>query len=279
MFYDRIWKKENKKLIFCINSGRAGSQYLATLLDTAQEVRAFHEPEPAMNGQYLHMVDQHGYENTYKQRRVKGSAIHKTLKKMRKNEVYCETNHMFIKTFFDVVIDEFKNVEVIILRRDIAHILKSFIELNYFTGRNEAWKDWMTSPNTRSHAIDCIDRDEILDQYDLCIAYLIDIEARIQRFLKEYPHIPVHMVRLEQLNDIENVKKLFDALHITMTPETYRVIGEKMNIREKRKKEFDTHSTLKYCRERIIEYMKIANLKGIKIPNTIAFDSDIFVEK
>jgi len=265
-------REENRKLIFCINSGRSGSHYLVTLLNTAKEIRAFHEPEPAMNGQYLQLINQYEYKDTYGRRKIKCNAIRKTLREMEENKIYCETNHMFIKTFFDVVIDAFKNVGIIILRRELVHVLKSFIELNYFTNKNEAWKDWMSSPNAKTHAIDCIDKDENLDQYDLCIAYLIDIEARIQRFLGKYPHLPIYEVRLEQLNDIESVKKLFAELDITMTHETYKVIGEKVNTREKRKKEFDNHTSLEYCRERIIEYIEKADLRGIKIPKSIAFD-------
>ncbi|MBW7898496.1 hypothetical protein B188_13730 [Candidatus Brocadiaceae bacterium B188] len=43
-------KDPDHRLLFSINPGRSGSQYLAELLGTAEEVTSFHEAEPPMNG-------------------------------------------------------------------------------------------------------------------------------------------------------------------------------------------------------------------------------------
>ncbi len=265
-------RTDNRRLIFCINSGRAGSNYLAALLNTAEEVSAFHEPRPAMNGKYLQMVNRYDYKMTYNLRKIKCKAIYKILKNMSQNEIYCETNHMFIKTFFDVVSDTFKNIEVIILHRSLAHVLKSFIELNYFTNLNKAWPKWMSSPNARTKAIACIDSDSNLDQYDLSIAYLIDIESRALRFQKEYPEVRVHQVRLESLNDYSNVESLFQDLRITITGNTKNLFGEKINTRENVKDVYNNQVDLGYCRKRLELYMEKAIAQGIAIPNTLALE-------
>ena len=46
------------RLIFCINSGRAGSNYLAELLNSAVGVYSFHEPNPQMIGDNLNLINQ-----------------------------------------------------------------------------------------------------------------------------------------------------------------------------------------------------------------------------
>ena len=115
----------NNRMLFCINSGRSGSEYLSKLLCTAKGVNSFHEPEPNMSGKYLRMINEFQYPETFKKRRYKCKGIKKILKRMSSNEIYCETNHMFIKTFFDVILEDFKNVEVIILRRELSLVLKS----------------------------------------------------------------------------------------------------------------------------------------------------------
>lgn len=261
-----------QRLIFCINSGRAGSNYLAELLGTAREVISFHEADPNMAGKYLHSLHKCSYAETRGERRIKSEAIKKILKSFSRDQVYCETNHMFIKTFFDVIIEDFEYVEVIILRRQLALVLKSFIELNYFTNKNEIWPDWMSSPNAQTAAIRCISQDEKLDQYDLCIAYLIDIEARIGRFRREYPWIKTHDVRLEALNDYKNVERLFDDLLITSTKKTKKITGRIVNVRHQRKREFNNKAQVRYCRERIDLYLTKAKSMGMQLPNTLALD-------
>jgi hypothetical protein len=260
----------DRRVFFSINSGRSGSQYLAELLGTAEEVTSFHEAEPFMNEEYLHLVNQFSYPDTIKKRRLKAKAIKKILRGLPPDQIYCETNHMFIKTFFDVIAEEFQNLEVIILRRELAFVLKSFIELGYFSDKNSAWADWMTNPNAKTAALPCISSDDRLDQYDLCIAYLFDIEARALRFQKAYPLVKTHQVRLESLNDYFNVESLFRDLKITMTDKTKSFLGRKTNTREKAKNNYDNPSDLEYCRKRIEIYIEKALSSGIVLPDTLA---------
>ena len=121
----------NHRLIFCINSGRSGSNYLAKLLGTAKEVMSYHEPYPQMIGNYLTLINQEDYTTSFTARKIKTFGIKDLLLKLPARQVYFESNHMFIKTFFDVVIQDFSKVEVIILRRYLPKVLKSFIELGY----------------------------------------------------------------------------------------------------------------------------------------------------
>src|SRR4051794_15459968 len=95
----------DRKLIFCINSGRSGSKYLAQLLGTARNVKAHHEAEPKMNGEFIDMINTQPLEATREKRRVKVNAIVDLLRASGRKDVYAETNHTFIKTFYDVVLE------------------------------------------------------------------------------------------------------------------------------------------------------------------------------
>jgi hypothetical protein len=258
------------RLIFCINSGRSGSNYLAEILGSAAEVTSFHEAEPHMNGRYLDMVNRYPYRETFRKRQIKSAAIRKILHRFPPRQVYCETNHMFIKTFFDVILSDFKNVEVVILRRELALVLKSFIELGYFSPKNPVWADWMSSPNARTSALPCTALDAELDQFDLCIAYLFDIEARAIRFQKEFPDVPTLDVRLESLNDFEQIRNLFAWLRIEPTENTRMVSLRTVNERKEKKKRYGNPTDLDYCRERIHAYIKNAQAAGIVLPRTAA---------
>src|SRR4051812_30999500 len=156
---------KDRHLIFSINSGRSGSKYLAELLATSPNVKSFHEAEPKMSGEFVEMINAKPLEDSRDKRRVKVKAIEEILRSTPPETVYAETNHTFITTFYDVVLEEFQNVDVIILRRDLARVLKSFIELGYFSPSNPLSREWMSSPNAATAALPAIGPDASLDQF------------------------------------------------------------------------------------------------------------------
>jgi len=224
------------RLIFSINSGRSGSNYLAALLGSALEVTGFHEAEPHMNGRYLDMANRYPYRETIRKKQIKSTATRKIQDGRAPGRVYCETNHMFIKTFFDVILSDFEKVQVVILWRELALVLKSFSELGYFSPKNPVWSEWMSRPNARTSSLPCIAPDVELDHFDLCITYLFYIEARTVRFQKAFPDVPTLDVRLENLNDFEQVRDLFARLRIEPTEKTITVSLRTMSERKEKKK-------------------------------------------
>ena len=257
------------EFIFSINSGRSGSNYLCNLLGTAKNSISFHEASPQMNKQYLKLVNNHSYNFSYKERMVKVNKI-KSVKLSGK--IYCETNHMFIKTFHDVAAESFgTSMNVIILRRYLPDILKSFIELSYFN-KNPASFEWMTDPNANTAAIQCIDKTNKLNHFEKCIAYLIDIEGRAQRFKKDNPNIKTHDVRIEDLNNVTYVANLFKTLNLQKTNKTYNFVGTVINQRDARKQHFKNKVSISECEDKIYKYIDRAKKLGIDMPNELALD-------
>ena len=74
-------QNKDKHFIFSINSGRAGSQYLSELLNTAPEVKSFHEPDPNMTGPYLELISSAPYSDSFSERKIKVQAILKEVSK------------------------------------------------------------------------------------------------------------------------------------------------------------------------------------------------------
>jgi hypothetical protein len=203
-------------------------------------------------------------------RRIKAEAIAKILCASGPDETYAETNHTFITTFFDVVLEDFRKIDIVILRRDLALVLKSFIELGYFSPKNPLSFSWMSSPNAATAALPAIGPDQALDQFDLCIAYLLDIEARAQRFRKEYPDVRTHDVGLEKLNEIAMVENLFQQLNLTATDATKELCGRVSNVRPLRKERAANSTTMDECRKRLSDYVEKAKALGIEIPASAA---------
>ncbi|MCB0402128.1 MAG: hypothetical protein KDD41_08595 [Flavobacteriales bacterium] len=262
-----IFKK--KQYIFCINTGRAGSEYLANILSTANSVWADHEPEPQMIGKYLNLVTEKEYAETYAQREFKVAEIRKIIRSSFKTN-YIETNHMFIKTFYDVVIKKLKPVKVVFLKRNLVDTLHSFYQLGYFSDRNEAWKEWMISPYAKTAALPCLLREEEKDDVGLSLAYLLDIYYRGYRFMEEYPEIPVIEVALEDLNDRDKVLELFHFLNLKPTAGTYDLIGQRKNNRSERKKQIGSKEISRdYLVERTNTYIDKLEAQGYKIRDKV----------
>ena len=107
-----------------------------------------------MTGSYLRRVQNAPLSQSMLPRRIKIAAINRRLAAMEPQQVYAETSHMFIKTFADVVLDYYQNVEVIVLRRQLDQVLRSCMELGWFSQRNPIWQLWMSvpQPGRASHA-------------------------------------------------------------------------------------------------------------------------------
>lgn len=260
-------------LIFCINSGRSGSGYLGNLLATAEKVAAFHEPEPTMSGKYLDMVMRAPLADSASQRMCKVRAIRSQLAKLPQDWTYVETNHMFIKTFFDVVMAAFSpdRLSIVILRRDLAKILYSFIRLGYFSDMNPVWSDWMHRVPSANSPFTPFMPYESMDSYDRAISYLIDIEARAVRFKENYPLVRIVETDLEDLQNREGVTALFSALGLSPTAKTWENNTEVVNDRSERKQGLNIPCTEDYCRERIEKYLENCRKSGISLPRIAGF--------
>jgi len=261
--------RKDIRFIFCINSGRAGSEYLATLLGTAAKAHSFHEPEPQMIGDCLHSVARNGLESTFTDRRIKSKAIVKIVSQFPDQSTYIETSHMFIKTFYDVVLHDLNNVHVIHLQRDLLQTLKSFVQLCFFSEKNSAWPDWLISPNAQTAMIKPIDDDNNMDSIDLSIAYLIEIEARAAAFQQKYPQIPFHETDINDLNDLDRVKALFADLGLSFTPDTEKIVGEKINQRSEKKNKYASQVGEEELKERIRSYLEKGQRLGITFPDRV----------
>ena len=212
------------------------------------------------------------YIPVYAAKLQKVIAIWRTLRSLPRDCVYIETNHMFIISFYDVIMRHFRDVTVIHLRRYLPKVLKSFLELDSF-GKSPHTPFWTTPPDSPSAAIAPPMPIDQMDQCDRCIAYLIDIEARAERFRRRFPHTPVLEVRLEELNDWHHVERLFRDLGLTPTEATRQRTGAVMNARRQRKdavRQSASSAQLEadedYCLDRINRYVTLCASAGIELP-------------
>src|SRR5439155_1492090 len=94
--------RSSVKYIFCITTGRSGTEYLSSLFYCARDVLSQHEPSPVCNGGQMQLFNLDLGEACEHPMLVltqeKLNTITQKLQQKRK-KIYFEANHQFIKGF------------------------------------------------------------------------------------------------------------------------------------------------------------------------------------
>mmetsp|Transcript_10116 Transcript_10116/g.37007 ORF Transcript_10116/g.37007 Transcript_10116/m.37007 type:complete len:505 (+) Transcript_10116:61-1575(+) len=195
-------------MVFSINTGRSGSNYLAELFSTIDNVTALHEPG-RNHGGIRHALQNERFNTSW-------STITRRMKKMNqfcveltaaRGHTYIETNPNFKMWFWDIVFEFFVrnkflgcSVDVLIVRRYVPALVKSLYELGWFTEKDGY--EWMVTANSINSPVKAPLPDESMDAYDKLISYIIFTEAITQMIIKDangHPRIRFHEFRSEDL--------------------------------------------------------------------------------
>ncbi len=253
-----------KRLIFSINSGRTGSQYLKEILGTHADILSFHEAQPNMAFGYLKLCKNRGLKETWRHRHIKVAAIKNSL---RPNKIYSETSHLFIKSFYDVVMNEFLpkgyRIDVIVLRRYLPNIVNSLMRLNW-EGCEPNWYYRL------GDAISVLKRpSKKLIRMDEVLGYLFDIEAQVHHFQRLYPKVNLIDARLETIQTPEEIMGLFDKLDLSHPNEARlnQVAGKPVNqVRLKKKPSALSDDKEAIILRRVAYMQRLMESEGIALP-------------
>jgi len=220
-----IMNKENK-FIFSINTGRAGSEYLALLLSMTQECQSFHEAYPNFAGDPIRKFNTLGPENTLDLQRIK---INQILNDCSSGKpIYADTSHVFIKSWYYAAVKDLRNISVIWLRRNSQETINSLLRLNTIPDKSLSARNWYLRTD---YPFNLTAPPKNRTNKALCEWYVEEIETRAQKFHQTYPHIPFYEVWLHDLNSEENVLNLLRGLHLTPLLEIKKIIGAKKNLK------------------------------------------------
>lgn len=247
--------------MFCINTGRSGSHYLANILNNCSNVKAFHEPDPIMNGKPMVDYLKGDKSALLKLLDKKIEIIHQSVKK---GEVYFETNHSFIKGFAWEIVNKFPHSEiaVIYLKRDVKAVVNSFFRigttpLNY-NGKMWMFNPLMKSPETKvslkfklEYRILFFFNRFLKSKYnkflfkfrkpkyfiekekDYLKWYVQETDLQAKKFIKKYPNVKCFEIDTNSLNVTEVYRTMFDFFGIEFLPKKsfYSKIGITTNLK------------------------------------------------
>jgi len=258
-------------LIFAITSGRTGTKFFSQLFSSAKNVLCFHELHPLMSHDYLRAPL---WETYHERMSVKAAAIAGRIgdRNWPPQTSFCDTSNYFIKSWWDVAIDRFAAdypIIVVIVRRHLAQVLKSMVDLGWFGGKGKVVGKFLYTANSNNSFVQPLLADEEMDHYDKALTHLFDVEAKAQFFKRRFarhPNIRIHEICLEQVShSVDAAKRFLRSLGLEPTSRTEAAVtsGE-TNARVDKK---PVTSNITYAQERIDRFVAMYKHRGLWLPS------------
>jgi hypothetical protein len=275
-----VQRSSRPPFIFAISSGRTGTKFFQQLLSTARRVQCFHELHPLMSHDYLRLP----YWETYHERlSVKAGAIAGRISELSwpAGTAYCDTSNYFIKSWWDVAVDRFAAdypLVVIVIRRRMADVLKSMVDLNWFGGVGRTCGKFLYTANSNISFVQSLAADEEMDHYDKALSHLFDVEAKAQFFKRRFgkhPNIRVHEVCLEQVTaSTDAARRFLVSLGLEPTPATDHVLASGETNARADKKQGAAASNASYAQQRIDAFVARYREQGVWLPSAPHVDAE-----
>ena len=216
--YRHLWDKRNQardpKFVFVATTGRSGTEFLQKIFSTLPGCSAHHEAWPIMHDHVLRAWND-GEE--WLARRTYWVQKSVNIRRMTgDNDLYVETNHLFIKSFARYAIQDFgSRLRIIHLRRDAVSVARSMVALGAVPGTAHG-NDWYLdyrAPRNLLKMEDLLGEGGDLDHdFFRCLWYWYEIETRIHALKARYPEIPWFVLDWEGQIPLTDVADLIRGL-------------------------------------------------------------------
>ena len=233
----RWWySRQNKSVrsyVFVCSTGRCGTNTISDVFARTSTVASLHEPYPTMysNGSDLSI--------THQKRLSLIKRKHLNILRASKEKLaYIESNHMFIKTFFNIAIDflPIEKIKLIHVRREPFSVASSFYSINSIPGRPPTGDRFLLDPFGKDNMIDLsqeLKSNEFSHDFYKCLWYWYEVEARIAK-AKESTGEKISWLTLQtkELNSENKINELIEFVDLT---EEITHIQELVGVRSNQK--------------------------------------------
>lgn len=251
--------------IFCINTGRSGSDYLRKIFQHVQGCQAFHEAEPIGNGSTIRdfFARRHQAVREFTKRKLE------VIEAAREGaSCYFESNHCFIKGFgwyLPYLVGE-SSLGVIQLYRDKERVVDSTLRIGSTPlsdfGRHwiitpdvaspltppptlglsacssyrfaRAWwkiNNWVGAKMLRRHPSE-VWMPSFLRSYERrCVEWYVDeTSALADAYVKSFPAVRHLRVSIDELNNIGGIERVLAHFGLKALPSMLEVVGRATNL-------------------------------------------------
>jgi len=216
------------KYIFCINTGRSGSAYLAELLKHGANAVSVHEGYPRMNGEPMQAFNDGNKEPMQDLMQKK---LDQMLATRGEKDTYCETNHYFIKGWGWLLPELVPQDEigVIVLTREKESIVNSLLRIHAVPGASWWSNMWYCDPAAKENVLPAPHGTPQTHPVEYCRWYIDEIATRTVMYKREFPRIRYFHTTLEALNDYDSALRMFDFFGLSATETLRLVVGMPLN--------------------------------------------------
>jgi hypothetical protein len=232
----------NKNLIFCITTGRSGTEYLSQLLRLTDDTDSLHEPIPSFDTLFQREEKTHELLYMWMEHAKLPSIASYT------GRNYAETSHLTCKGFIETLIEcSPSKPKFIILEREKRSVALSMYQLQDIPFLAKRTIRWYLSPARPKYNFTLLDKKLMSDstlrtKYSLCYWYTLEIAARAnyyEKVLKENG-FTVYRINTDGLKDFALFSFMLNALDLTISKENIEIYeqikGIKTNCKTGRKK-------------------------------------------
>jgi len=199
--------------IFVASTGRCGTRFFWDMFRTFTKFPSFHEQKPKcinLVNQEMNNVPQE--EWSPETREALELKIRNIRKAMDPSGNYMDSSHMFIKSYGPYILDEFEDIRVIYLWRDMPSLLASYS----YRAKREVWPlDFQLRPEWKNNILR-IEGGNSIGFYPTVAFNYFEVMARFKawshRFTKTY-EFP-----FRDLNNPERWRDMFERLEIEHAP-------------------------------------------------------------
>jgi len=257
------------KYIFCINTGRSGSKYLAEIFSHSVNCISLHEPEPKGNNRVMRRFLNGDVLPMQELCELKFKAVQSANTK----SFYVETNHCFIKGWGWFIADHIPQNEigVIVLHRNKKEIVTSLMRV-LCSPLLKRGRDWMICPNIKAPftqppvRFKSVKLGYLLLRFikmffkrkpsskkiwkflptspdwickyeeECCDWYVNEISAMTTHYKRKFPDMRYYDVNIKDLNSIEGINKMLNYFGVSAETTINKVVNKKVNTKSRHKK-------------------------------------------
>ncbi len=238
--------------IFLLGSGRSGTKYLTYLFkNNISNCISLHEPSPDMFGKPIYW-HQSGDKDKIKDRFFKKIEIIKGYEKS-KIDVYFESNHAFLKSFYDIATEVFPDLKLIHVIRNPLEVAKSQYNkglvwigepqylLPYFDGFKLKFHNYTGSDGRKYCRWALTGKEKIfqdidikLSMYQMLLVQWIEIEKRAIRYLEQYKkkNDCYTLIFPQDLNENKTIENMFNFFDFNYKQKKIKLQGKKNKNRK-----------------------------------------------
>lgn len=218
VIFNRINTAGNK-YIFVMSTGRCGTLSLETIMRSVKDSVCYHEPPPQMSYMQLSNITNFDYYN-FLFKCIKRFSIERRL---GKSKCYCETNHLFNKTFAEFSIEQYQdNIRLIHLYRDPVRVAYSYYSKMIIPGEPGPGTFWCLAPKDDSNRLkisDVLYRKEFSHDFYKILWYWYECETRTKEIKSRFPDTIVYTLQTEDLNNYDIISNMLDTFNVEYNSE------------------------------------------------------------